>query len=201
MRIRLARSRAGFVTELILDAGNVADCNQLVRLMTQNIANTGLVPASATTDDGYASAEGMAQMHALGVAKVSISEAKGRALLGEELWHRHYCINLRAERSAIESLMFTLKFNHGFGRPGHRGLAAVRSELTLKILAHNFDRKILVRARRSEKKAAALGGLSRFVRRGSPKSAQVARGQKPQSEPPWTSPLKNRPRRWARGGF
>ena len=153
---QLARSRAGFVTALILDAGNVADCKQLVPLMTQNIANTGRVPASATADDGYASAEGLAQMHALGVAQVSISGAKGRALLGEELWHHQDYINLRAERSAIESLMFTLKFNHGFGRPGRRGTAAVRSELTLKILAHNFDRMILVRARRSEEKPLPL---------------------------------------------
>lgn len=153
---QLARSRAGFVTAMILDAGNVADCKQLVPLMTQNITNTGRVPASANTDDGYASAEAMAQMHALGVAKVSISGSKGRALLGEELWNHQDYITLRAERSAIESLMFTLKFNHGFGRPGRRGLAAVRSELTLKILAHNFDRMILVRARRSQEKPLPL---------------------------------------------
>ncbi len=153
---QLARSRAGFVTALILEAGNVADCKQLVPLLIKNIANTGLVPASASVDDGYSSAEGLAQAHALGVAKVSISGAKGRALLGEERWNHQDYITLRAERSAIESLMFTLKFNHGFGRPGRRGLAAVRSELTLKVLAHNFDRMILVRARRSREKPLPL---------------------------------------------
>ncbi|MCS6242524.1 MAG: transposase [Opitutus sp.] len=153
---QLARSRGGFVTALILDAGNVADCKQLVPLLIQNIANTGLVPASANVDDGYSSAEGLAQAYELKVAKVSISGAKGRALLGEELWNHQDYITLRAERSAIESLMFTLKFNHGFGRPGRRGLAAVRSELTLKILAHNFDRMILVRARRSQEKPLPL---------------------------------------------
>ena len=153
---QLARSRAGFVTALILDAGNPSDCKNLVPLLIQNIANTGRVPASAGGDDGYASAEGLAQAYELKVAKVSISGAKGRALLGEELWNHQDYITLRAERSAIESLMFTLKFNHGFGRPGRRGLVAVRSELTMKILAYNFDRMILVRARRSQEKPLPL---------------------------------------------
>ena len=153
---QLARSRAGFVTALIIDTGNVADCKQLFPLLTHTIANTGLVPASANVDDGYSSAAGLAQAHVLGVAKVSISGAKGRALLGEELCNHQDYITLRAERSAIESLMFTLKFNHGFGRAGRRGLVVVRGELTLKILAYNFDRMFLVRARRPQEKPLPL---------------------------------------------
>ena len=78
--------------------------------------------------------------------------------------------------------MFTLKFNHGVGRPGGRGLAAVRSELTLQILAHNFDRMILVRARRSQEKPLPLGPESLRSSRLTQISLSSS-GQKSRSEP------------------
>lgn len=145
---QLARSGAGFVTALILEEGNGADCRQLTPLVKQSLLNTGVTPATVSADDGYASAKGLAEVLSLGVNKVSISGAKGRSLLGEQIWDQPEYSELRCMRSGIESLMFTLKFNHAFGRPGRRGIVAVRSELTFKILAYNFDHALLLRERK-----------------------------------------------------
>lgn len=146
---QLARSAAGFVTAFLLEEGNGADCLSLLPLVERSILNSGVTPPGISADDGYAGKKILDAVRALGVERVSISGAKGKALLGEDLWNKPDYLEQRCKRSAVESLMFTLKFNHNFGRPGRRGVAAVRSELTLKILAYNFDHARLVRARKS----------------------------------------------------
>jgi len=146
---QLARSAAGFVTAILLEEGNGADCLSLLPLVERSILNTGITPLKTSKDDGYASKVALEAMHALGIDLVSISGAKGKALLGDDHWSHPDYLEQRCKRSAVESLMFTLKFNHNFGRPGRRGVAAVRSELTLKILAYNFDHARLVRGRKS----------------------------------------------------
>jgi len=146
---QLARSAAGFVSALLLEEGNGADCLSLLPLAERSILNTGVTPSKIGTDDGYAAKKHLEALRALGVEQVSISGAKGKALLGEDLWNHPDYLEQRCKRSAVESLMFTLKFNHNFGRPGRRGVEAVRSELTLKILAYNFDHAALMRKRKS----------------------------------------------------
>jgi len=144
-KAQLARSDSGFVTALILEEGNGADSGKLLPLTQQTIENTQKIPTSLSSDDGYSSQAGLEAVLKLGVKKVSISGSKGRALLGEVLWNSEDYVAMRSNRSAIESLMFTLKCNHRFGQLGRCGIQAVRSELTLKIIAYNFDRMILVR--------------------------------------------------------
>ena len=56
--------------------------------------------------------------------------------------------NARRERSAVESLMFTIKDGFEFGALGRRGLEAVREELLEKVLAYNCCRIILMRKRK-----------------------------------------------------
>ena len=62
----------------------------------------------------------------------------------------------RRNRSAVESLMFTIKDGFEFGELGRRGIAAVRDELLEKVLAYNCCRIILIKQKREErsKKAA-----------------------------------------------
>ena len=57
----------------------------------------------------------------------------------------------RGDRSAVESLMFTIKDGFEFGELGRRGLSAVREELLEKVLAYNCCRIILMRKRHREK--------------------------------------------------
>ena len=61
-----------------------------------------------SADDGYSSQEGREEVLGLGVEVVSISGAKGKRLLEAQLWKSRPYRQARAERSAIESLVFTL---------------------------------------------------------------------------------------------
>ena len=108
-RPQLARSGSGFVTALVLPRGNAADSRHLVAMVKEQITNTGVIPAMTSADDGYSSQEGREEVLGLGVEVVSISGAKGKRLLEAQQWKSRPYRQARAERSAIESLVFTLK--------------------------------------------------------------------------------------------
>ena len=57
-RPQLARSGRGFVTALVLPSGNAADSPHLVIMVKEQITNTGLIPSTASADDGYSTGAG-----------------------------------------------------------------------------------------------------------------------------------------------
>ena len=84
----------------------------------------------------------------MGVKDVSISGAKGRKLTDPGDWESEVYRDARRNRSAVESLMFTIKDGFAFGELGRRGIDAVRDELLEKVLAYNCCRSILMKTRR-----------------------------------------------------
>lgn len=147
---QLVRSANGFVTSLIVPEGNAADSTQLVPAITESVQRTGVIAALVSTDDGYSSKAGRDTLIELGVGDVSISGAKGKNITAPENWDSELYKEARNNRSAVESLMFTLKDGFEFGRVSRRGIEAVRSELTEKVLAYNFCRAIQIRARKQD---------------------------------------------------
>jgi hypothetical protein len=149
-RPQLARSGSGFVTALVLPRGNAADSRHLVAMVKEQITNTGVIPAMTSTDDGYSSQEGREEVLGLGVEVVSISGAKGKRLLEAQQWKSRPYRQARAERSAIESLVFTLKEGFEFGEMARRSHENVLAEMLEKVLAYNISQIILVRKKLSE---------------------------------------------------
>jgi IS5 family transposase len=147
---QLARSGKGFVTTLSVPHGNAADAPQLVPLVEDVHQHTGILPQQVSVDDGYASEEGRNQLLEAGVEEVSISGAKGKQLTPEEDWNSTVYQLLRKGRSAVESLIFVLKFRFAFGRLRRRGVEEVRAELWEKVIAYNFARMVFVRKAREE---------------------------------------------------
>jgi hypothetical protein len=145
---QLVRSKMGFVTSLTVPHGNAADCAALPPAISDSIHRTGVVPEWVSTDDGYASAKGRDEVLGMGVGDLSISGAKGKKLTAPEDWSSEAYRDARRNRSAVESLMFTIKDGFEFGELGRRGLDAVRDELLEKILAYNCCRFILIKKRR-----------------------------------------------------
>lgn len=140
---QIGMSANGFVSAFILDQGNVADSDYLFPLVKEHTGNTGVVPKFVSADDGYSSKKGRKDCLEFGVEDVCFSGAVGKAILGEELWEAPEYIAGRRKRSAVESLMFTLKYVFYFGRMRRVGLEAVRKEMLTKIIAYNFRHKIL----------------------------------------------------------
>ena len=149
---QLVRSEKGFVTSLIVPEGNAADSIKLEPSIRDSIRRTGVVPELVSTDDGYASAKGRDELRGMGVKIVSISGAKGKKLTDPEDWASETYRDARRNRSAVESLMFTIKDGFEFGEVGRRGIDAVRAELTEKVLAYNCCRIILMKQRRKKRR-------------------------------------------------
>jgi hypothetical protein len=66
---------------------------------------------------------------------VSISGAKGKKLFEARQWKSKPYREARAERSAIESLVFTLKEGFEFGQMARRTHENVHAEMLEKVLA------------------------------------------------------------------
>jgi len=154
---QIGRSEHGFITSLIVKEGNPADSVELIPVFQDAVSRTGVVPEVVSVDDGYASEKGRDYILDLGVSVVSISGSKGKKLIGEEDWESEDYQDARDDRSAVESLIFVLKYCYYFERMGRRGLEAVRAEMLEKALAYNCCRIIYERKkkRRQQLKQAA----------------------------------------------
>lgn len=148
---QIARTSAGFIAGLLLPQGNAPDSKQLVPMVDEVIARTKVIPNVVSVDDGYASADNVAALKTREIEVISINGAKGRALTSCADWESDAYAQARDKRSAVESLMFTLKHGFDFGEVARRGLSAVYAELLEKALAYN----ICVTARLRREAAAA----------------------------------------------
>ena len=150
-RPQLARSEGGFVTALVLPAGNAADSPHLVSMVKEQIANTGVIPSTASADDGYSTQQGRDEVLGLGLKVVSISGAKGKKIIEAQQWKSQPYQQARADRSAMESLVFTLKEGFEFGQMVRRTHDNVLAEMLEKVLAYNLRQIIRVRRKLSER--------------------------------------------------
>ena len=104
----------------------------------------------ASVDDGYSSQQGREELLGLGVKVVSIGGAKGKKIIEAQQWKSQPYRQARAERSAIESLVFTLKNGFEFGELARRTHENVLAEMLEKVLAYNISQIIRVRKKLSE---------------------------------------------------
>ncbi len=128
----IALLAAGLVAALILPQGNAADCGQMEPIVETSIARTRVWPGLLSFDDGYTNSKARQWYKALGI-EVSFSGAKGKKLIPQDEYESDAYKKARNDRSAVESLMFTLKHNHDFEHPMRRGIDAIRSELLEKV--------------------------------------------------------------------
>jgi hypothetical protein len=122
------------LSPLVVPRGNAADSRHLA-MVKEQITNTGIIPAMTSADDGFNSQEGREEVLGLRVNVVSISGAKGKRLLEVQQWKNRPYRQAPAERSAIESLVFTLKEGFEFGEMARRSHENVLAEM-LEILSN-----------------------------------------------------------------
>jgi hypothetical protein len=142
---QLGRSKNGFIPAFKVPEGNAADSGEFSKIAGDGIRRTGVMPDSISCDDGYANRGVRDELLALGVKVVSISGSKGKKITSQEDWESQEYVEARNNRSAVESLMFTIKYGFNFGKVMRRGIENVRAELLEKVLAYNFCRMSEVR--------------------------------------------------------
>jgi hypothetical protein len=118
-------------------SGNAADSSHLATMVKEQITNTGIIPLTASADDGYSTQQGRDEVLGLGLKVVSISGAKGKKIIEAQQWKSQPYRQARADRSAMESLVFTLKEGFEFGQMVRRTHDNVLAEMLEKVLAYN----------------------------------------------------------------
>lgn len=144
---QIARSGNGFIPAILVPEGNVADSVSLLPVVEQVTGRTTVIPHTISTDDGYASKDNRRELLDLGVRIVSINGAKGKKLTPEDEWNSEEYQQARADRSAVESIIFTLKYVFDFGYVRRRGVEEVKAELLEKVIVYNLMRIITLRKR------------------------------------------------------
>ena len=147
---QLGRSDKGFVSSLIIPLGNASDSDQLEPTIEDSISRTKITPDTISTDDGYVNQKIRNKYMVKGVKVFSFSGSKGKRLLSAEEWESQEYVDARNDRSAVESLMYTIKYGFDFDRVMRRGIENVRAELMEKVLAYNACRSVEIRQRRAE---------------------------------------------------
>jgi hypothetical protein len=137
---QLGRSQKGFISAFRLPQGNASDSVEFKKMVLDGIKCTQVIPDIVSGDDGYSNKAVRGELLEMGVRIVSISGSKGKKIIGDEDWLSEDYVEARNNRSAVESLMFTIKHNFDFGRVMRRGIENVRAELLEKVIAYNFCR-------------------------------------------------------------
>jgi hypothetical protein len=137
---QLGRSKKGFISAFKLPQGNASDSAEFKSIVLDGIFRTQVMPDIISADDGYSNKAIREYFLEEGVRVVSISGSKGKKIIGPEDWLSEDYVDARNNRSAVESLMFTIKYCFDFGRVMRRGIENVRAELLEKVLAYNFCR-------------------------------------------------------------
>lgn len=155
-KIQAAFSGNGVVTALIVEKGNVSDSRSMLPLLDAAILRTGVTPSVGTVDDGYSSKHNFTRaVNSRGLAVMSISGAKGRHAIGDQIYDSEPYKDARRIRGKLEFPFFVLKHAHEMERMKRTGLTAVRREITEKVLAYNFARLIQLRKQRAAAELAA----------------------------------------------
>lgn len=152
---QVCRSKNGFIPGLRVPHGNAADSAEFPRIAAESMERTGVIPEIISVDDGYANKKVREELLTMGVKIVSISGSKGKKIIGEEDWESEEYILARNNRSAIESLMFTIKYGFDFGQVRRRGLKNVTAELLEKVLAYNTHRIVEMRKQKFQERISS----------------------------------------------
>ncbi len=143
-------SASGFITSYLILIGNTNDCIAYSKLYEMHKKLTGVKPITISVDDGYSSAENLKFAQEEGVIEASFSGAKGRKILGDEVYKSENYKKLRNDRSAVEGLMSNLKNVRDLKRLTVRSIKRAEIEILIKIIGHNLEKlvtKLVVRAK------------------------------------------------------
>lgn len=147
---QIGRSKKGFIPGILVPQGNASDSGKLPEVIDDSINRTSVIPDVISTDDGYVNSSIRNKYIEKGVKVFSFSGSKGKKVISEEDWETEEYRKARNDRSAIESLMYSIKYGFDFGHVMRRGLENVRAELLEKVLSYNFCRIIEIRKRKEK---------------------------------------------------
>jgi len=79
-KLNLTTGRSGLVLDLVIEAGNPADSEQLMPMLERHIAAYGAAPRQAVADGGFASRDNLSRAKACGVSDMAFHKKSGRRI-------------------------------------------------------------------------------------------------------------------------
>ena len=138
-RPNICRSAEGFITSILVQSGNPADTTVLVPSVDDHIKQTSVVPALVSSDDGYPSDEGLQALIERGVHAFSASGAKGKRLVGDEVWELDLFKEMRRMRSNAEATISHYKRDFHMSRLSIGEGDCVEKEMMLRAISFNLE--------------------------------------------------------------
>ena len=136
-KLNLTTGRSGLILDVVIEAGNPADCARFLPMLERHIAHHDAPPRQTSTDGGYASTANLERAKALGVEDVAFHK-KCRLAIEDMVKNRWVYRKLRNFRAGIEANISCLKRAFGLRRCTWRGLAHFHSYVWASVVAYNL---------------------------------------------------------------
>jgi transposase, IS5 family len=136
-KLNLTTGRSGLVLDLVIEAGNPADSEQLMPMLERHIAAYGAAPRQAVADGGFASRDNLSRAKACGVSDMAFHKKSGLKI--EEMVRSRWVYRkLRNFRAGIEAGISCLKRAYGLARCTWRGLDHFKAYVWSSVVAYNL---------------------------------------------------------------
>lgn len=136
-KLNLTTGRSGLILDVVIEAGNPADCARFLPMLERHVAHHGVPPRQTSTDGGYASTANLERAKALGVENVAFHK-KCHLAIEDMVKSRWVYRKLRNFRAGIEANISCLKRAFGLRRCTWRGLAHFHSYVWASVVAYNL---------------------------------------------------------------
>lgn len=136
-KLNLTAGRSGMILDLVIEAGNPADSEQLLPMLQRHIAFYGHAPRQAAADGGFATRHNLATAKAWGVADMAFHKKAGLRI--EDMVKSKWVYRkLRNFRAGIEAGISCLKRAYGLARCTWRGLDHFKTYVWSSVVAYNL---------------------------------------------------------------
>src|SRR3954464_7563162 len=136
-KLNLSTGRSGLVLDLVIEAGNPADSEQLMPMLERHIAAYEVAPRQAVADGGFASRDNLSRAKACGVRDMAFHKKSGLRI--EDMVRSRWVYRkLRNFRAGIEASISCLKRAYGLARCTWRGLDHFKAYVWSSVVAYNL---------------------------------------------------------------
>jgi IS5 family transposase len=140
-KVNLASDRNGLITSFSIEKGNPADTTLFVPLIKQHQALYGCLPTTTIADGGYASADNIKVVKALGVKQVAFHKKNGLGLQAMGIKAKTLK-KLKDFRAGIEGNISELKRAFGTSRVLWKGEDGFLSSVWASVISYNLTRLV-----------------------------------------------------------
>jgi len=136
-KLNLTSGHSGLIFDAVIEAGNPADAERFLPMLTRHIEMFGRVPRQVAANGGYASKDNLAAAQQAGVKDVAFHKKRGLTVeaMARSPWVYRKLGNFRA---GIEAGISCLKRAYGLARCTWKGLAHFKAYVGSSVVAHNL---------------------------------------------------------------